>query len=262
MAWWSAVLCACTRLAHAAADFSLAPCRPQATKHEYAITYNDNSVLESHHVAAAWRVLLQDDCNFLKALSREQYLELREMVIQFVLGTDMKFHFEHLTKFKTKVSADVFKKDTEREDVKYLLAVLMHTGDIANPAKPMGLCLKWTEVVMEEFFQQGDLERKMKMPVSPFFDRDQTSVAQCQMGFINILVLPLYTEVTNLLGEPARTECFGALKANLSGADSRVVPACLPEHVCQSVFARACLPERACLPASVFCVRFLTTPMH
>ena len=37
------------------------------------------------------------------------------------------------------------------------------------------------------------------------------------MGFINVLVRPLYAEVTNLLGEPALTDCFGALEANLSG---------------------------------------------
>ena len=70
----------------------------QATKHDYAITYNDNSILESHHVAASWKVLLQEDCNFLKGLSKEQYLEVRDTVIQLVLGTDMKYHFEHYTK--------------------------------------------------------------------------------------------------------------------------------------------------------------------
>ena len=44
----------------------------QATKHEYAITYNDQSILESMHVASAWKLLLLDECNFLKGLSKEQ----------------------------------------------------------------------------------------------------------------------------------------------------------------------------------------------
>ena len=66
----------------------------QSTKHEYAITYNDQSILESHHVASSWKLLLQDECNFLKGLSKDQYLELRDTVIQLVLATDMKFHFE------------------------------------------------------------------------------------------------------------------------------------------------------------------------
>jgi len=193
----------------------------QATKHELAVTYNDNSVLESHHVASAWKVLMEDDCNFLKGLSREQYLEVRDTVIQLVLGTDMKFHFEHYTKFKTKVTSETFQPGCEREDVKFLLSVAMHTGDIANPAKPQKICLQWTELVMEEFFRQGDLEAKLGMPISPFYDREKTSIAQCQMGFINVLVRPLYEEVTRLLGEPALTECLGALDANLKAWEAQ-----------------------------------------
>ena len=189
-----------------------------ATKHEYAITYNDQSVLESHHVASAWKVLLEDDCNFLKNLSKDQYLEFRDTVIQLVLGTDMKFHFEHYTKFKTKVQSDTFVPGCEREDVKFLLSVVMHTADIANPAKRNAVCVQWTELVMEEFFRQGDLEAKLGMPISPFYDREKTSTAQCQMGFINVLVKPLYAEVTSLLGEQCYNEVFvDCLEANLKG---------------------------------------------
>ena len=38
---------------------------------------------------------------------------------------------------------------------------------------------------MEEFFQQGDLERSKGLPVTKFFDRANTNVPKCQMGFIN-----------------------------------------------------------------------------
>ncbi len=79
------------------------------------------------------------------------------------------------------------------------------------------VCSKWTELVMEEFFLQGDKEASLGMPVSPFYDREKTNVAQCQMGFINVLVKPLYTEFCNLLGEPALSDCVTALQANLDG---------------------------------------------
>jgi len=138
-------------------------------------------------------------------------------MIQMVLGTDMKFHFEHYTKFKTKVSSDTFQVGCERADVKFLLAVTIHTADIANPAKPLALCLQWTELVMEEFFQQGDREADLGLPISPFYDRQKTSTAQCQIGFINVLVKPLFHEYTSLLGERAIEACMGALQANLEG---------------------------------------------
>jgi len=188
-----------------------------ATKHEHAITYNDQSILESFHIASSWALLLQDDYNFLRGLSREQYLELRDTVIQLVLGTDMKFHFEHITKFKTKTSSDSFKPGCEREDVKFLLSVVVHTADIANPVKPLGLGLRWAELVMEEFFQQGDKEASLGLPISPFYDRAKTSISQCQMGFINVLVKPLYTEFMGFVGSDAEDECMGCLMATIEG---------------------------------------------
>ena len=54
---------------------------------------------------------------------------------------------------------------------------------------------------MTEFFWQGDLEASLGLPVSAFFNRHTTSVAQCQIGFINIIIRPFYVEVRKLLGD-------------------------------------------------------------
>ena len=85
----------------------------------------------------------------MRPLCCDRYLEFRATVIQLVLATDMKYHFEHYTKFKTKVQSDTFAPGCDREDVKFLLAVAVHTADIANPAKPLKMCIQWTELVME-----------------------------------------------------------------------------------------------------------------
>ena len=55
---------------------------------------------------------------------------------------------------------------------------------------------------------QGDEEARLGMPISPFYDREKTSVAQCQMGFINVLVKPLYVEWHKLLGEQVLEEAL------------------------------------------------------
>ena len=188
-----------------------------ATRHEHAITYSDQSVLESMHVASAWAILLTEECNFLSRLSKDQFNEFRSVMIQLVLATDMKYHFEHTSKFKTKLQSDGYQPGCEREDTRFVLGLALHTADIANPAKPRQLCLLWTEMVMEEFFCQGDEEARVGLPISPFYDRAKTSIAQCQMGFINVLMKPLYTEFCNLLGEPALSDCVTALQANLDG---------------------------------------------
>eukprot|EP00798_Chlamydomonas_sp_ICE-L_P003974 gene3974-14053_t len=55
-----------------------------------ATLYNDVSPMENHHVAAAFKLLRQDEYNFLENLPRKKKDALRAMVIELVLATDMK----------------------------------------------------------------------------------------------------------------------------------------------------------------------------
>jgi hypothetical protein len=76
-----------------------------ASKHPTAILYNDSSVLENFHISTAWRVMLEEGHDPFHGFAADQYNEARSTMIHAILGTDMKFHFEHLTKFKTRLSA-------------------------------------------------------------------------------------------------------------------------------------------------------------
>uniref|UniRef100_T1INE9 Phosphodiesterase n=1 Tax=Strigamia maritima TaxID=126957 RepID=T1INE9_STRMM len=62
------------------------------TSSELALMYNDESVLENHHLAVAFKLLQNDDCDILITLSKKQKQTLRKMVIDMVLATDMSKH--------------------------------------------------------------------------------------------------------------------------------------------------------------------------
>eukprot|EP00325_Prymnesiales_sp_UTEX-LB-985_P034274 CAMPEP_0174722044 /NCGR_PEP_ID=MMETSP1094-20130205/37589_1 /TAXON_ID=156173 /ORGANISM="Chrysochromulina brevifilum, Strain UTEX LB 985" /LENGTH=680 /DNA_ID=CAMNT_0015922829 /DNA_START=74 /DNA_END=2116 /DNA_ORIENTATION=+ len=172
-----------------------------ASKDPVAILYNDSSVLENFHISSAWRLMLKDEaCNPLAGFSNEQYTEARATMVYAILGTDMKFHFDHLTKFKTRVSAGAF-VEPDRKDVRLLLAMCMHSADVSNPAKGWDISSEWAVRVMEEFFQQGENEAQLGLPVSPFMDRARTDIGKCQAGFISILIKPFFEEWTSFLGE-------------------------------------------------------------
>lgn len=52
------------------------------TKHPLAIRYSDQCVLENHHLASAFNIILKkDDCNVLKNLPRDLYMEARKLII-------------------------------------------------------------------------------------------------------------------------------------------------------------------------------------
>ena len=67
---------------------------------------------------------------------------------------------------------------------------------------------------MKEFWQQGDKERSLGLPISAFMDRSHPQVPQCQLGFINVLVKPLFIEWHKLLGETA-SHAINDLEVNI-----------------------------------------------
>jgi high affinity cGMP-specific 3',5'-cyclic phosphodiesterase 9 len=63
-----------------------------STKDEIALLYNDQSVLENHHVAQTFLLLRQDELNIFKHFTPKNYTRVREIMIKMVLATDMFYH--------------------------------------------------------------------------------------------------------------------------------------------------------------------------
>ncbi|GAX75324.1 hypothetical protein CEUSTIGMA_g2769.t1 [Chlamydomonas eustigma] len=72
---------------------------------ELSVRYNDHAPLENHHIAAAWSLLSVDQYNFLQAMPQRARVSLRKMMIEMVLGTDMKQHFSLTSLFVGKAVA-------------------------------------------------------------------------------------------------------------------------------------------------------------
>ncbi|KAJ3337594.1 High affinity cAMP-specific 3',5'-cyclic phosphodiesterase 7A [Gonapodya sp. JEL0774] len=161
-----------------------------------ALRYNDQGVLENFHCARAFEIMLGDpSLNILATLTPEKFKQVRSGVLCMVLATDMAGHFEYIAKFKNKMTGagwDFTNPQTGAKDKQLVLDVAMKCSDISNPTKSNHLCKKWTERIMEEFFLQGDEERKRGIPVSMFMDRATTQIPKCQIGFIDFIVSPLY----------------------------------------------------------------------
>lgn len=70
-----------------------------------AVLYNDRSVLENHHAAAAWNLFMsRPEYNFLVNLDHVEFKHFRFLVIEAILATDLKKHFDFVTKFNAKVT--------------------------------------------------------------------------------------------------------------------------------------------------------------
>ncbi|KAI7864802.1 hypothetical protein BDF14DRAFT_1883956 [Spinellus fusiger] len=72
-----------------------------------------------------------------------------------------------------------------------LCGVLMHVADISNTVRPWSIAKQWSDRVVQEFFQQGDVERAIGLPISPNMDRTQTHQPGICITFSDY-VLPLF----------------------------------------------------------------------
>nr|XP_044621158.1 calcium/calmodulin-dependent 3',5'-cyclic nucleotide phosphodiesterase 1C isoform X5 [Equus asinus] len=163
------------------------------TRSDPAILYNDRSVLENHHLSAAYRLLQEDEeMNILINLSKDDWREFRTLVIEMVMATDMSCHFQQIKAMKTAL------QQPEAIEKPKALSLMLHTADISHPAKAWELHHRWTMSLLEEFFRQGDREAELGLPFSPLCDRKSTMVAQSQVGFIDFIVEPTFTVLTDM----------------------------------------------------------------
>ncbi|XP_013910147.1 PREDICTED: cGMP-inhibited 3',5'-cyclic phosphodiesterase A-like, partial [Thamnophis sirtalis] len=66
-----------------------------ATSAPQAVLYNDRSVLENHHAAAGWNLFMsRPEYNFLIHLDHVEFKHFRFLVIEAILATDLKKHFD------------------------------------------------------------------------------------------------------------------------------------------------------------------------
>lgn len=76
---------------------------------------------------------------------------------------------------------------------------MLHMADISNSMKPFRICRIWAWQVLEEFFLQGDAEKRLGIPVQALNDRERVNRAFSQVGFIEFLVAPLVFAVMRVL---------------------------------------------------------------
>ncbi|KAA6425466.1 MAG: hypothetical protein FRX49_04364, partial [Trebouxia sp. A1-2] len=227
------------------------------TAHPLSITYNDQSPLENHHLAAAVRHIFDPELAFLPVSSctivfsslavytfmyavhmhvqnhlnfarSENLLMLRSTCINMVLGTDMKKHFDIMSRFQVHSQSACFVlhaafkrappssaadlslqsasaspvqdwESIKPEDKTLVHQMVLKCADIGHLAADIHTHKRWAFQLEEEFFRQGDREKECGLPVSPLMDRTlQGGMTRSQIGFFNIVGTPMFKAMVDL----------------------------------------------------------------
>ncbi|XP_016127931.1 high affinity cAMP-specific and IBMX-insensitive 3',5'-cyclic phosphodiesterase 8B-like [Sinocyclocheilus grahami] len=179
---------------------------------DLAILYNDTAVLESHHAALAFQLTVRDSkCNIFKNMERTQFRTLRQAIIDMVLATEMTRHFEHVNKFVNSINKPMSaieetSSNSEGSDCEgqasirnspenrlLIKRMLIKCADVANPCRPLELCIEWAGRISEEYFAQTDEEKRQGLPVvMPVFDRNTCSIPKSQISFIDYFITDMF----------------------------------------------------------------------
>lgn len=89
--------------------------------------------------------------------------------------------------------------DLTPEQRQGLCNCLLHAADVSNAVKPWTICKRWSDLVVQEFFRQGDIEKAQHLPVSPNMDRAQHNQPQISLGFSDFVVQPYFDAFVELL---------------------------------------------------------------
>ncbi|KAI9319387.1 hypothetical protein BX666DRAFT_2133281, partial [Dichotomocladium elegans] len=167
-------------------------------KTELATRYNNTSVLEAHSVTITHNLLHKH--KLLKNLSTGQWSEEEFMgaVEHLILSTDMIYHYE--LQEQVGLLEELLTPDEDDDDNSWsLCGILLHAADISNTVRPWPISKQWSDLIVQEFFRQGDAERRAGLDVSPGMDRDRSTQPEISLKFGDYLVKPYFEALAGFL---------------------------------------------------------------
>lgn len=77
--------------------------------------------------------------------------------------------------------------------------ILLHAADISNTVRFWPISKQWSDLIVQEFFRQGDAEKLAGLQVSPGMDRDLATQASISLKFGDFVVKPYFEALAGLL---------------------------------------------------------------
>ncbi|OHT01185.1 3'5'-cyclic nucleotide phosphodiesterase family protein [Tritrichomonas foetus] len=165
------------------------------------ILFKDTSVMEMHHLTISIPIISQSDINLFGSFDDNEIKKMWTLFINLILSTDMAKHFELVKKGQALIENKEF--DWSNQEHRLLgMQILIKIADISNVSRPFEYADKWCDILNEEFFHQGDLEKSSGIGLtSPLNDREHPDKPKSQIGFYNFICLPLYTVASQIYPE-------------------------------------------------------------
>ena len=171
---------------------------------DLALNYNDISCLENYHTSTLFKILRKDENNIFENMDINNYKHIRKRIVNQILATDMINHAMVLSSVKAKIDSwEIDNNNNEKnkffflsgiEKSKFdkqqmLLNFLIHAADLGHNTQKFFISIQWVELLTQEFWNQGDIEREKNLKISFLCDRNNVDVPNSQVGFLKGFIL-------------------------------------------------------------------------
>jgi len=169
------------------------------TKSSLSLLYNDQSVLENHHLALAFSIMSNRAYDVFHGWVPAEIAQSRKWIIACVLATDMAVHAslqdDLLRRNSSSPTASTTAFDMALEEDKIaLLKCLLHAADISNPTRSFRTSSQLSQLAIQEFKRQAADELRLAIPVSPHMVfSDFASECKGEIGFIRFVARPYFS---------------------------------------------------------------------
>ncbi|EAY02473.1 3'5'-cyclic nucleotide phosphodiesterase family protein [Trichomonas vaginalis G3] len=182
-------------------------------KTPFGILFKDTSVMETFHCAMAIKILQEDDTNLFYSLNDNDLSNVWSWIIHLILATDMAKHFKLIKEMNDTISSRNLDMESENDRL-CCMEMIMKVADISNVSRPFFIADKWCDVLQDEFWRQGDMEKQHELSYSsPLMSREGQNKAKGQIGFYKAVCIPLYSLVARIF--PELNKSLDSVNANL-----------------------------------------------
>ena len=168
-------------------------------------------MLECHHAATTFHVLALPGCELFAHLGDATVLEVRSLIINAILATDMAHHHEMVAALSHWAAAP----HTERIPTAEVLATFTHLADLANVVLRWDLAEKWAARVGAEATNEFVEMKRIGLPLPVYAKLSAYSVEELaarQIVFSDGWVTPLYKAAARLF--PGAVDRISVLRTN------------------------------------------------
>ncbi|CAF0762810.1 unnamed protein product [Rotaria sp. Silwood1] len=159
------------------------------------------STMERHHFNQTVTILQTESLNIFKHFSSKEYRQMLDEIRHCILATDLALFFENRPKLERIVDNNEFDWNN-KEHFRRLQSLSMTSADLCAMYKPWHIQQNIVSVIMDEFWEEGDEEKRKGIQPQSLMDRSLAhELPKNQVNFMKSICIPCYSLIVRVLPE-------------------------------------------------------------